>query len=239
MPANDLARSPETPLDSNGLAAPLLGVLATGVVTWVPVSELLHAAGITDPGAGLDTLASLNLAGWVEISEPDEGELLICLSPLGGDRLGLSVIEQGGQACWTDSPEPETSWPRWHGPEDGSEDPEDWITQVADPRPGPAELVEHADWEASQPPDPYPDLAPPRGRPEDLFRPRPTLILGAGVPWFAVAGVKHRTRREKLPTGLTSRDQVLISAPCPGCGDQPLPPDATCVYPGCDRWGRD
>ena len=207
----------------------LLRTLATGRADWRDPKAVAQAAGLAMDQAA-DMLAALDMVGWIDCDDDDEiAGLKVCLSCLGSDRLGVKITEAGpGEVpIWSRANYvPQTRIRRQPHqipleevdpyPEIGDDDQVDLgCYEPADPRPGPAELVEAAEeaelaFRKASSVDPYPKLRPPR----ELY---PSLILGINAQWQG--------------------PRLTGEGVCPGCLDKPLQPSVACVYDGCDRWG--
>ena len=218
---------PSSILDSP-LATPdqwrsLLAALASGEVLWREVDRIASLAGLTHDHAA-DLLALLDDAGWIEVLESDDDDSgpAVCLTELGAARCEVKVVHLLGRDYWVPltqrAPVPrQYRQPHMIGLEEALEssgdddDAGDGLALLIDPRAlDPADLAAIAESIPVRPPDPFPDLDPPRD-------PRcPTLLLGLRADWCQ-------------PRRLDDR--------CPGCRSAPLPRHAYCLL--CDAWGLD
>jgi hypothetical protein len=204
----------------------LLAILR-GPVFWQTLAEVAIRAGL-DLEATTDLLAALDADGWVEVRERAEG-LVVALSPLGAERLGVRVIEQGAGETprWADASQRDPLPPRAKNVCANHRSAD--LDFVLDPRPSPdieAELAERSNFALDTPVPAREDRSQPLGRGslrkridpnDDSTWPRPILLIGQGLtPWPGPC-------RDNAP------------ARCPACGSKRLKLHAYCLC--CDRWG--
>ena len=186
----------------------ILVAVVAGPLAWRTPAEVATCAG-REVEETTDVLAELDVAGWVEVWDRDEGPA-VTLSPLAAARLLLRLVEGGPD-----------QYPRWSRV--GEVTPRaircgashratrgDALASALDTHPGPLLAAMHNERAASPdvPPATDPGHAPPR----------PTLLIGHGLsPWPGPA-------RAARP-------------PCPACAGLPLKPHMYCLC--CDGWGRD
>jgi hypothetical protein len=203
----------------------VLCAIGTGSAGWKRPAELAGALpGVTDQL--FQVLRSLESRGLVELNDAGRGG--VSLSPLGAERLGVRIAEDGtaedGGFTWepvrqrdgVDEPE-RLSGTRHtcHPPR-----PEDFV----DPSPGPAELVELielAELRESRERATIARVYGPEAARLDRPPPRPSILL-MGHSLFAWS--------EDDP-GQLARRRVC----CRGCGNRRLRPSEYCLR--CDRWG--
>lgn len=192
---------------------PVMYVLTRAPVAWMRPEEVALALG---EGADetSDLLCDLDLEGWIEVWEDEQGPL-ICLTPLAAERLRLRLVENGPGVSprWVSIDEPEPPLPRVYQP--GSGDKETALGFVQDNALPPDVGAERAEITLAR----ARELSDDERRRSNLDGlPRPTLLLGVGTtPWPGPT----------LPDGWV----------CPVCGNRALAAHMYCLY--CDRWGFD
>ncbi|RUL85735.1 zinc ribbon domain-containing protein [Tautonia sociabilis] len=188
----------------------LLEAIARGPIAWSTPTELADALGL-DEDETLDELASMDVAGLIEVWERPEG-IVVTLSSLSAARLGVRLVAPDPLADprWAGLGAPEPS--RGRTSSEGKAAGAAGIEAIVDRQPGPDVEAERGE------PTRRHDAGHPRGADGRGDLPRPTRLIGTGlVPWPGPQ------------TSSTSR--------CPACGSRLLPPQAYCLY--CDRWGLD
>lgn len=195
---------PEIPLSWQQV----LGAVVSGPVAWRTPAEVATASGRCVEET-TDLLAELDLAGWVQVWDLEEGPA-VTLSPLAAARLLLRLVEGGLD-----------QHPRWsrvgeappraiRGSAATRRTPGDALAGALDQHPGPLLSAIHNERAAA--------LDDPAALAHGQPPPRPTLLIGHGLsPWPGPA-------RANRP-------------PCPACGGNPLKPYMYCLC--CDGWGRD
>ncbi len=144
----------------------VLKAVAGGPLAWSTPREVAEALG-DGVEQTTDTLASLNVAGWVDVWEREEG-LVVTLSALAAERLGLRLVEYGRLELprWVSLNDHEPYPMRARRVLSGTRSAE--LEFLFDPYPSPDEAAEAAEAIAS----------------DGKLDRRPTLIVGQGLtPW--------------------------------------------------------
>jgi len=193
-------------------------------VAWLSPAELADALG-RGVQETTDLLCDLDLAGWLEVWDGESGPV-VTLSPLGAERMGVRLVEEGFEATarWAHAGDPEPRAPRSTNLCASARAAN--LDFVPDPAPEPDEAAARgeraADVAARAVPkligrEPDPAGAHPL-RTDDL--PPPSVLLGVGLtPWPGPG------------------QEIDHDATCPACGSRHLGPQMYCLY--CDRWGLD
>lgn len=174
--------------------------LTEAPLAWQGPDDLAEALD-WDLETTLDHLADLDVAGWLEVWELDEGPT-VTFSPLAAGRLGLKLVEEGRDESprWWPAGDPEPPRPRARNvcnTEKGAD-----LDFVVDPGPGPLDLVLRFDAPGSGPSS-KPGTSP--------AVPRPRLMVGTGqTPWPGPA--------------------AILDPVCPVCLGLPLATSAYCIY---------
>lgn len=148
----------------------VLDAVRSGPVAWRSPAEVADALGWNVDQTS-DELASMDVAGWVDIWEQDDG-LVVTLSALAAEALGVRLVEVGSSESlrWVGRGEPEPPRPRARGVCQGARGAD--FEFLLDPHPTPDVLAEAADEPIAAASDP------------EAAAPRPTLLVGVGlVPW--------------------------------------------------------
>jgi hypothetical protein len=193
----------------------LIRVLVGGAVAWQSPRDLTELLGwnIEDTS---DVLASLDDEGWLQVWDQEEDGVVVALSPLGAERIGMRIAEFGASetARWVSMGDPDPPLPR--AKHVCTQARAAALNYVEDPQLGP-ELAALRAEELSQlakvlAPDPR------SGTWLEVEPPWPSCLLGVSLtPW---PGPRRDPQEE-----------------CPACGRMPLKPNMYCLY--CDRWGLD
>ncbi len=193
-------------LPENGI--PVMNALLGAPLAWQSPAQLADALG-RELEETLDLLCNLDVVGWLEVWDCEEGPL-ITLSPFAAARLCVRIVEVGpGETPrWAGAGDPDPTPRRAKGVFLSVRSAE--LEYVVDP----LSLIE-IDIDENRT-EPRQEESRANGRYSE--GPRPWLLLGQGLtPWPG-------------PTALRNE-------PCPACGGQLLQPIMYCLY--CDRWGRD
>lgn len=186
----------------------VLQAMVLGPVAWQAPADLAGALG-SDLDAMTDLLVELETSGWIEIWEYDD-VLVVTLSALGSERLGVRLIEVGSEGLprWGFVGDPEPPSPRAKGVAREARSAE--LLSAVDSSPGPALAAEVAEQAATSA----------QRTQGTVHFPRPTQLIGQRLtPWPGPA------------------DRGAASLPCPACKGASLRPHMYCLY--CDRWGLD
>lgn len=187
----------------------LLGAILRGATVWSAPADLANELG-WNIDETTDRLAELDATGWIEVWERPR-EVVVTLSSLGAERLGVRLVEHGRSLTprWLAINEPEPPAPRASGVFRNARAME--LEFVLDPAPSPDEQAEIADETIRL-------ASRSSRRPGNAEPPKPSRFLGQGLtPWPG-------------PSAFTK-------PPCPACGGRLLTSVEYCL--GCDRWGLD
>jgi hypothetical protein len=188
----------------------VLNALIEAAVAWRTPAQIAAALGRGEEET-IDVLCELDLAGWVEVWDANDGAR-ITLSALGAERLRVRLVEigPGERPRWAKVGEPEPALPRAKNVCAGERAAS--LEFIEDPTPSVENAVERAE-ERCRLVRAHAKLPL---RINDL--PRPTVLVGLDLtPW---------------PGPPTALDAV-----CPACGSRTLRSHMYCIY--CDRWGLD
>ncbi|GAC1325461.1 MAG: hypothetical protein NVSMB14_17660 [Isosphaeraceae bacterium] len=187
----------------------LLGAILRGATVWSAPADLAIELG-WDIDETTDRLAELDATGWIEVWERPR-EIVVTLSSLGAERLGVRMVEHGRSLTprWLAINEPEPPPPRASGVFLNARAME--LEFVLDTAPSPDEQAEIAEETIRL-------AARSSRRPGKAEPPKPSRFIGQGLsPWPG--------------------PEAFTKPPCPACGGRLLTPVEYCL--GCDRWGLD
>jgi hypothetical protein len=188
----------------------ILDALTSGPRAWVTPGGLATRLG-REAEALTDELASMDVAGWLDIWERPEG-VAVTLSAWGAERLGVRLAECGGGLSyrWVEVGHPERAAFRARGVAAGA--PLEDLDLVFDPAPPPDADLDALDLPSDDGDDPV----------DPATLPRPNRLVGDRLtPWPGPGA--DRPRGE--------------ASGCPACRGRELGPRDYCLR--CDRWGLD
>lgn len=197
-------------LPETGIA--VMNALIGAPLAWQAPAQLATALG-RDLEETLDLLCDLDVSGWVDVWEDQDGPL-ITLSPLAAERLCVRIVEVGPSETprWAGSGDPDP--PALRSRSVCKTDRGAGLDYVIDPTSS-VDFLSHED------PD---ESAATTAREQSRAGSRlfheswPTILIGMGLtPWPG-------------PT-------VPLKSLCPACAGRILRTCMYCLY--CDRWGRD
>ncbi len=193
----------------------ILTTLTSGPLAWRTPTELASLLA-WDLEQMTDELASMDIAGWLDVWErPGDEEVAVTLSAWGADRLGVRLAESGGGLSlrWVEAGQPEPVHLRAKGVIASASLEE--LDLVFDALPAPGACLDDLDSE------PVLSEENPNG---PTFWPAPTQLLGERLtPWPGPGPVAERPGE--------------VSKSCPVCQGRRLGPHQYCLR--CDRWGLD
>lgn len=201
----------------------LLEALIGGPKAWQTPDAVAEALGLGVEET-TDLLCELDMAGWLVVWDGEDAPgrcegPVVCLSPLGAERLGVRLVEVGPKAvpAWARLGDVDPLPPR--GPLDAQRVRPLNLERAPDPFPGPEQAAILAERSAAQ------FAAQERlGRDErgSFSPPSPSHLIGVGLtPWPG-------------PSQTPGPDRKGI---CPACGGRPLRSHMYCLC--CDNWGFD